>query len=57
MLFAMALGGLTGKRMQARVNEDAKAQANAVQGSLLGLLALLLGFELLPICWTGSGVN
>jgi hypothetical protein len=44
MLFAMALGGLTGKRMQARVNEDAKAQANAVQGSLLGLLALLLGF-------------
>lgn len=44
MLAAMLLGSVAGKRVQLRVNEEAKNQANAVQGSLLGLLALLLGF-------------
>jgi hypothetical protein len=44
MLLAMFLGGMIGKPLQAKINEDGKSQANAVQGSLLGLLALLLGF-------------
>ncbi|QIZ81842.1 hypothetical protein [Thalassovita gelatinovora] len=44
MLVVMQLGILVGKRRQARETEDSKNQANTVQGSLLGMLALLLGF-------------
>lgn len=44
MIGAMWLGSLTGKKLQRNKDEEAKVQANAVQGSLLGLLALLLGF-------------
>ncbi len=44
MVGAMLLGTVTGKRLQMNENEESKSQANAVQGSLLGLLALLLGF-------------
>lgn len=44
MLAAMFLGGAMGKPLQTKINEDGKSQANSVQGSLLGLLALLLGF-------------
>jgi hypothetical protein len=44
----MVLAGMVarafGKRVQLNTDDEAKAQANAVQGSLLGLLALLLGF-------------
>ncbi|MCC0064302.1 MAG: hypothetical protein H6895_09470 [Defluviimonas sp.] len=40
----MWLGIATGKRWQVNENSESKSQANAVQGSLLGLLALLLGF-------------
>ncbi len=38
------LGGAIGRRNQNNESDSAKTQANAVQGSLLGLLALLLGF-------------
>ncbi|WP_299288081.1 hypothetical protein [uncultured Tateyamaria sp.] len=44
MIAAMWLGIVTGKRLQRNENDESKSQANAVQGSLLGLLALLLGF-------------
>lgn len=44
MLLAIQLGGAVGRRRHAHENDDSKSQANAVQGSLLGLLALLLGF-------------
>lgn len=44
MLAAIQLGGVLGRRLESRENEESKGQANAVQGSLLGLLALLLGF-------------
>ncbi len=44
MLVAMWSGTSFGKRRQDTENEDSKGQANAVQGSLLGMLALLLGF-------------
>ncbi|MFZ1469720.1 MAG: hypothetical protein WAT09_12195 [Paracoccaceae bacterium] len=40
----MHAGRKLGKRRQAKHTEDSKQQANAVQGSLIGLLALLLGF-------------
>ncbi|WP_341213087.1 hypothetical protein [uncultured Limimaricola sp.] len=44
MLAAMWLGGATGRKRHVTTNGDSKSQANAVQGSLLGLLALLIGF-------------
>lgn len=44
MLIAIFLGGALGKRWLGKESEESKSQANAVQGSLLGLLALLLGF-------------
>lgn len=44
MLASMWLGGAIGRRRHVTANGDSKSQANAVQGSLLGLLALLLGF-------------
>jgi len=44
MISAMFLGSVSGKRLQRNENEESKNQANSVQGSLLGLLALLLGF-------------
>jgi len=37
-------GRLLGKRVSTRLNEPAKAQIAVVQGALLGLLALLMGF-------------
>lgn len=44
MIAAMFLGTKTGKALHMKVDEESRNQANAVQGSLLGLLALLLGF-------------
>jgi hypothetical protein len=38
------LGHLVGRQMQGRVTEPSKAHVNAIQASLLGVLALLLGF-------------
>lgn len=44
MLAAILLGVALGNRQKRTETEESKNQANAVQGSLLGLLALLLGF-------------
>lgn len=44
MLAAMVIGYLAGERRQANASEEFRSQTTAVQGSLLGLLALLLGF-------------
>ena len=44
MYLSMLLGRKLGKRRRAKETEDSKQQANTVQGSLIGLLALLLGF-------------
>lgn len=44
MAGALRLGRVFGKRRKNRENEDSKGHTNAVQGSLLGILALLLGF-------------
>ncbi|PTX57146.1 hypothetical protein C8N43_1812 [Litoreibacter ponti] len=44
MAGAMWAGRQIGKRGARHHNEESKSQASAVQGSLLGLLALLLGF-------------
>lgn len=44
MVGAMTLGRRTGDRIRINEPEEARTQATAVQGSLLGLLALLLGF-------------
>lgn len=44
MLLAMWLGYRTGLRRQNDETEQTRSQTTAVQGSLLGLLALLLGF-------------
>ena len=41
---AMRLGRVVGKRGSSHHNDESKSQVGAVQGSLLGLLALLLGF-------------
>ncbi|EPX81568.1 hypothetical protein thalar_00123 [Litoreibacter arenae DSM 19593] len=41
---AMRLGRVVGKRGSGHHNDESKSQIGAVQGSLLGLLALLLGF-------------
>ncbi|HSN81764.1 MAG TPA: hypothetical protein VLS88_04245 [Polyangiales bacterium] len=38
------VGHFLGRRMQGRVTEPSKAHVNAIQASLLGVLALLLGF-------------
>ncbi len=44
MLVAMVIGYIAGNRRKNRVTEEFKSQTTAVQSSLLGLLALLLGF-------------
>lgn len=44
MLFAMWIGFRLGWRRQSAETEETRTQTTAVQGSLLGLLALLLGF-------------
>ncbi len=44
MLVVIELGYRFGLRAQARVNEAFKTHVNAITGSLLGILALLLGF-------------
>lgn len=44
MLGTVQLGVAAGRRLRSGETEESKDQSNAVQGSLLGLLALLLGF-------------
>lgn len=44
MLAAMATGYVIGDRKKRNASEEFRSQTTAVQGSLLGLLALLLGF-------------
>lgn len=44
MLIAMVIGYLIGDRRKRNASEEFRSQTTAVQGSLLGLLALLLGF-------------
>ncbi|MBK6465968.1 MAG: hypothetical protein IPL38_12890 [Rhodobacter sp.] len=44
ILLAIWLGSRLGYRLRNRENKESRVQAQAVQGSLLGLLALLLGF-------------
>ncbi len=44
MLGAMALGYVFGRKRHRDANDEFRTQTTAVQGSLLGLLALLLGF-------------
>jgi len=44
MLLAMHLGCMLGKRAQGRVGEASRSQISTIQGSLLGMLALMLGF-------------
>ena len=44
MLGAIYVGGLAGRMSRRRETQASKDQSNTVQGSLLGLLALLLGF-------------
>jgi hypothetical protein len=44
MLVALELGFRGGRLWQDKINDGQKSQLGAVQGSLLGLLALLLGF-------------
>ncbi len=44
MLLAMVAAYFIGSRSQRRTTEEGRSQTTAVQGSMLGLLALLLGF-------------
>jgi len=44
MIAALEAGYQIGRRRERRSNDGEKSQLNAVQGSLLGLLALILGF-------------
>ncbi|WP_299845751.1 hypothetical protein [uncultured Roseovarius sp.] len=44
MLIAMIIGYLVGDKRKRNASEEFRSQTTAVQGSLLGLLALLLGF-------------
>lgn len=44
MVFAIEVGYRIGRRTQALASEPSKAQINTIQASLLGILALLLGF-------------
>ena len=44
MLLAMEAGYRAGRRAQVTTTETSRSQINTVQASLLGLLALLLGF-------------
>ena len=44
MVLAIEAGYRIGGRTQSLVNESTKTQINAIQASLLGILALLLGF-------------
>jgi hypothetical protein len=44
LAIAIEVGYRTGRRFQVLANESTKAQINTIQASLLGILALLLGF-------------
>ena len=44
MIAAIELGGRLGQRFHREANEALKSQVNSLQASLLGILALLLGF-------------
>ena len=44
MVVRVELGYRIGLRMRHRANDDSKSHINAIQGSILGILALLLGF-------------
>lgn len=44
MLIAMTIAWLIGRRSHRNQSEEGRSQTTAVQGSMLGLLALLLGF-------------
>jgi hypothetical protein len=44
MLVAMEVGYLLGRRDELRANESSRTHVGAIQASLLGVLALLLGF-------------
>lgn len=44
ILISIRMGTAAGRRFKSELNEQSRKQAIAVQGSLLGLLALLLGF-------------
>jgi hypothetical protein len=44
MLIAIEVGYHLGRRTEARTNESSRAHVGAIQASLLGVLALLLGF-------------
>ena len=44
MVIAIELGARLGLRLSKKTSEALRSQVNAVQGSLLGILALLLGF-------------
>lgn len=46
LLAAWAVGRYLGRRARATIDDTAKSQANALQGAILGLLALLLAFTL-----------
>jgi hypothetical protein len=43
-LLLTEVGFLLGRRSRSSIDEDARSQINTVQGAILGLLALLLGF-------------
>ena len=45
MVLAIYIGTRMGKSRATRTSEEGRAQVTALQGSLLGLLALLLGFS------------
>jgi hypothetical protein len=44
MAVAIVIGNRVGRRLHNGVDDGIKSQVNAFQGSLLGILALLLGF-------------
>lgn len=44
LVLAMEVGYRLGRRTQARTDAEAKSHINAIQASLLGVLALMLGF-------------
>lgn len=46
LLGAWSIGRYLGRRARATIDETAKSQANALQGAVLGLLALLMAFTL-----------
>ncbi|RYE49030.1 MAG: hypothetical protein EOP21_05330 [Hyphomicrobiales bacterium] len=48
MEIAIHLGAAAGRRRAERTTPEGKAEISALQASLLGLVALLLGFSLSP---------